>query len=326
MLTYPSFTEAYYGVVNSVLNDAEYEVAPRGIKVKEKIAVSFRITNPRNRLLYIPQRGFSLTYCIAEALWYFSGMSSTEWISNYSSFWKNISDDGVNANSAYGARIFVENAKIAQGRFKQWEYIKEELKRDPDSRRAVIHIRVPDDSIDAKLDVPCTKSLQFFVRNDELHLVAHMRSNDVVLGLTFDVPAFTMMQELMANELGLKLGSYTHIANSMHIYERHYEMCKSIMDQMHDNMRTLTTHGKLRQMPEMTSPPIEKLLAYEDMLRAAVDEPAISSILEDSMKQLDQYWSDWITILAAHRKSKLSIEMLAPFCDTNFLGYNEFNK
>lgn len=324
--TFPSFTEAYYHVVHQVMENHQYESSPRGSKIKENIALSFSITDPRNRLLYIPERDFSLSYCMAEMLWYLSGSNSTEWIANYSTFWKNISDDGTTANSAYGARLFRQHPKIAQGRFTQWEYIKEELRKDPDSRRAVMHIRVPDDSIDAKLDVPCTLSLQFFIRDNLLHLVVHMRSNDVVLGLSFDVPAFTMMQELMALELGLELGTYTHIANSMHVYERHFEMCNSIMNGFHTSFRDAFEHGKIRPMPVMTSPPTEELVSYEEQLRAAGDLDQISRIIDESSNKLDFYWSDWVKILSAHRIKKLKFESISPFSETNFLGYNEFSK
>ena len=37
-------------------------------------------------------------------------------------------------------------------------------------------------------------------------LVVHMRSNDVFMGFPHDVFAFTMIQEILANDLGVKLG------------------------------------------------------------------------------------------------------------------------
>jgi hypothetical protein len=54
-----------------------------------------------------------------------------------------------------------------------------------------------------------------------------MRSNDLVLGACYDVPAFTLMQEVMANDLGVKVGCYYHFANSMHVYSRHYGMARA---------------------------------------------------------------------------------------------------
>ena len=50
-----------------------------------------------------------------------------------------------------------------------------------------------------------------------------MRSNDLWLGFPYDVFQFTCMQVLMSMELGIELGSYTHIAGSLHIYERDFK-------------------------------------------------------------------------------------------------------
>jgi len=227
---FSSFTACYFELVKKVMNDYNHESAPRGQKIRECLGVSFTITNPRDRMLFVRGRKFSPVYLAAELLWYLSGNNETKWISKYSSFWNTISDDGLTANSAYGARLFQTHPKIAQGRYTQWEYVVNELRKDPDSRRAVMHLRVPDDSVDARLDVPCTLALQFFIRDGELHQIVHMRSSDVILGIAYDVPAFTMFQEIMANELGVEVGTYTHVSNSLHIYEQHFEMAEEIMD------------------------------------------------------------------------------------------------
>ena len=172
-----NFTECYIALADQVLNQPDFVSSPRGKKIREKLAVKFMITNPRSRILYSKPRKFSVQYLIAELLWYLSGENSTEWISNYSSFWKTISDDGHTANSAYGSRIFKPHPRIAGGKLTQWDYVIQELIEDPDSRRGIIHIRTPEDSIYAKLDVPCTLSLQFFIREAELHLIVNMRSS-----------------------------------------------------------------------------------------------------------------------------------------------------
>ena len=51
-----------------------------------------------------------------------------------------------------------------------------------------------------------------------------MRSNDLVYGFCNDQYCFSMLQEYVANELSIEVGTYTHIAHDLHIYERHYNM------------------------------------------------------------------------------------------------------
>ena len=61
-----------------------------------------------------------------------------------------------------------------------------------------------------------------------------MRSNDIIFGMCNDVFNFALFQQLMLNELreiypDLELGSYYHIAGSLHLYEMHYEMRDNIL-------------------------------------------------------------------------------------------------
>jgi thymidylate synthase len=57
-----------------------------------------------------------------------------------------------------------------------------------------------------------------------------MRSNDLIWGLCYDLFFLTALQELMAAELGTALGTYTHMASSMHAYERHWDMLRRIAE------------------------------------------------------------------------------------------------
>jgi len=332
--TYQSFTHCYLSLVKNVYESPQFEASPRGQKVKEILGASFTITNPRDRIPYVAGRKFSVTYMVAELLWYLSGNNETEWISKYSSFWKNISDDGITANSAYGARLLKTHPKIAQGRIDQWEYVLNELRSDPDSRRAIMHIRVPDDSIDAKLDVPCTLALQFFIRDGKLHQVANMRSSDVIFGIAYDIPAFTLFQELLANELGVELGSYTHTSNSLHIYERHFKMAENILeaDNINKSLHKMhKTHGEMPPLPcssrEEMSYWVEKLFQCEKDIWSA-DEP--SAIWKDFRRQFafpmeghSELWHDWALVLAANkfRKIKSTDDALKAINSLKFSGY-----
>ena len=97
-----------------------------------------------------------------------------------------------------------------------------------------MNIHVPSDRHAGNKDVPCTLTMHWFIRENKLHLIVNMRSNDIILGFTNDVFQFTMMQEAMMLRLretypDLELGNYYHNAGSMHIYDRHFEMAQSII-------------------------------------------------------------------------------------------------
>ena len=300
-----SFTDAYRSLLSDVYNEPSFKSAPRGQKIREQLGVAFKILNPAHRLPFVSAREFSLSYYVAESLWYLSGNDSTEWISKYSSFWKNISDDGTTANSAYGSRIFRPHDRVAKDvdpLWTQWDYIIDELSRDNDSRRAVVHIRSPKDSILASKDVPCTLSLQFFLREDKVHMVVSMRSSDLILGIAYDVPAFTLFQELLAVQLSKKLhrsigvGEYTHISNSLHIYERHFKMVEEILSE--DRFESVA----LDKLPDEI--PMQDLLNFEDKCSKASSKSDIFEIVQNL--SIEDYWKDWCKILASNRLTKLS--------------------
>ena len=152
---------------------------------------------------------------MAELAWYLSGSNRVRDIGPFASKWIDISDDGIHNNSAYGYRI-----QHLFG-FDQWDYVKDMLTKSPGSRQAIIHIK--DASDKPTKDVPCTVYLQFLIRDNKLHLSVHMRSNDIWMGVPYDMFSFTFLQMKMAMELGVDLGNYTHFAGSLHMYKRDYE-------------------------------------------------------------------------------------------------------
>jgi thymidylate synthase len=298
-----SFNEVYNKLALLLNSGYEHCSSPRGMKIKESLAVSFRIANPRDRGIFNPARKFKTHYTVAECLWYLSGNDKTAWISYYAPFWSKISDDGETANSAYGARIFKSHTRICGAQIVQWDWVKGELTNDPDSRRAIIHIKSPWDSTHAKLDVPCTLALQFLIRDNRLHMVVNMRSSDLILGIANDVPAFTLLQELMAYELGVELGTYTHVSNSLHVYERHWDMLSSMCDK--DNtIRSEALHAEHGPHPPLpSSPPTDELMQFESELRAVDSTPELRSVL--ARIDFGEYWNDWALMLASYRAKVL---------------------
>ena len=115
----------------------------------------------------------------------------------------------------------------------QFDFIVKELKRNPDSRRAVILVR------DKDLDMPssdpaCLQHIQYFIRNGALHCKLLFRSNDAVKASYMNAFALIMLQKRFADELGLPMGTYTHRANSYHVYERDFGMLENYVNRMKD--------------------------------------------------------------------------------------------
>lgn len=212
--------EEAFNLVLDCLKSEGAESAPRGMKIKELINCCIEIENPRDRIISCPERNISMAYAFGELCWYLTGRNDLEMMKYYSKFMERGTDDGKTLNSAYGYRIFEGKHPLLP--FNQWDNVKRLLSEDSDSRQAIIHLHTPNNK--KTNDEVCTLSLQFLVREGKLNMITTMRSNDIVLGFTYDVFAFTMLQEILANELGLELGKYYHNAGSMHIYENKFHL------------------------------------------------------------------------------------------------------
>lgn len=186
-----------------------------GDVVAECINAVTVIEDPTRNIITSNDRRMPMRYAVGELLWYLSGSNKLKDITQFSKVWDRMSDDGETVNSAYGHRIF-----NAFG-FDQFEYVAKALTRDHNSRQAVIHIKDPQDYTEHPThDVPCTVALQFFIRDGLLYMTTYMRSNDLWTGFPYDVFAFTSFQILLAFKLGVGIGTYTHFAGSLHLYER----------------------------------------------------------------------------------------------------------
>jgi thymidylate synthase len=213
---YPDFHRAYLDQLRLVFEKPTFFNAPRGHRSRERLAVQFQLRDPRQRVPFAPSRRVNIVFNFAEALWYLAGRDDLDFIEYYASSMRSYSmDNRCLTGTAYGPKIFG-----GAQRHRQYDTIVDLLNRDPDSKRAVIQIfdanelRIPDN-----IDVSCTLGLQFLLREGRLHAVAYLRANDAYRGMVSDVFSFTMLQEFLASELGAELGTYTHVAGTLHVYE-----------------------------------------------------------------------------------------------------------
>lgn len=162
----------------------------------------------------VNNRNISLHYLCGELLWYALGINDLRFISQFSTVWKKLSDDGKTSNSAYG---YILKNKFG---FDQIEKVIELLTKFPDSRRAVLNLNTPNINVIETKDEICTIAIQFLIRNNKLSCTVYMRSNDIYTGLPYDIAFFTSLQKYIANKLRIECGNYYHIDTSLHLYEK----------------------------------------------------------------------------------------------------------
>lgn len=144
---------------------------------------------------------------------------------------------------------------------KQLPFIIRELKRNPDSRRAVIDVR--DWLTDSEsADPACLQHIQYFIRDNALHCKVLFRSNDACKAAFMNMFALIMLQKRIADELGVDMGTYTHRANSYHVYARDYAVLNEYVERLLDDKdMTYNYEGDWKEIMEFYQDEIENAVA-----------------------------------------------------------------
>jgi len=108
----------------------------------------------------------------------------------------------------------------------------DELITNPHSRRATVIYTRPsiwhDYCENGKSDFICTNAVSYYIRNNTLHAVVQMRSNDAVFGYKNDL---AWQQECMHTIIetlddGTEFGTITWQVQNLHVYSRHFHLIK----------------------------------------------------------------------------------------------------
>jgi thymidylate synthase len=256
----------------------EYNVSASRGDNSEILGVLIEIDRARARLSRSESRG-KLFSSLGELLWYLSGDNRLDFIDPYISGYRAETEDGVTIYGGYGPRLFRQRG------YDQVGNVIALLRERPASRRAVIQIFNAEDIADKHADIPCTTTLQFFIREERLNLITTMRSNDAYIGLPHDVFCFTMLQEIVARALDREIGRYRHFVASMHLYAKHRSLAQNLIDEGYQSRI---------EMPPMPLgdpwPSIEAVLKAEAQIRAHENVDA-------NLAGLAPYWSDLIRML-----------------------------
>jgi len=170
-------------------------------------------------------RGVSRRVAAAETLQLIGAFSDPLWLIGHAPRLADYMEPEGYFHGAYGKRID-----------DQLLHVYRKLKTDLNTRQAVIQLWDADlDNSPGMKDYPCTVALGFTTYlGIFLNMNVLMRSNDVWLGLPYDMFQFTQLQLTLARLLGLEPGTYTHTAWSMHLYlddiEKSYRVTDPVMN------------------------------------------------------------------------------------------------
>lgn len=201
-------------------------VSPRGQRVLEVEDYRLDLDMNDSPCTSFEARKMSLDYAKAEFWWYLRGDKFDRSIEKHATMWPKLVQPDGSYLSNYGQYIFGD---------RQFDWVVEELCRDQHSRRASIVLLRREHVFAENKDVVCTYGINFRIRQSRLNMSVSMRSNDAIFGTTNDVFAFSCLYRMVFAALRftscplLAPGRYVHRVDSLHVYERHWDMMEKIL-------------------------------------------------------------------------------------------------
>ena len=225
------FVQNMHEILDSGIWDTDREVRPRWADGTPAHTIKkFGIINRYNLqeefpLLTIRRTAFKS--CIDEILWIWQKKSNNV-RDLHSRIWDQWTDENGSIGKAYGYQLGVKH-KYKEGEFDQVDRVLYDLKHNPASRRIMTNIYTFADLHEMNL-YPCAYSMTFNVSGDTLNAILNHRSADMLTANNWNVAQYAALLIMIAQVTGFKAGELVHVIADAHIYDRHIDMVKEIID------------------------------------------------------------------------------------------------
>ena len=110
------------------------------------------------------------------------------------------------------------------------------LKNDPFSRRHIMNMLQESDLKQTTGLYPCAYETMWSVREVKgemfLDTTLNQRSNDYIMAGYINKIQYVALQMMIASHLGYKVGKFCHYIQNLHIYDRHIDAAKEILERV----------------------------------------------------------------------------------------------
>jgi thymidylate synthase len=162
---------------------------------------------------------------VHELLWFLKGETNIGYLKeNGVGIWDEWADAQGELGPVYGKQW--RSWAAPDGRvIDQIQWLLDELRRNPDSRRLIVSAWNVADLPDMAL-MPCHALFQFYVADGKLSCQLYQRSADLFLGVPFNIASYALLTHLIAQVSGLGVGDFVHTFGDAHIYSNHVEQVR----------------------------------------------------------------------------------------------------
>lgn len=213
-----SATQAYYRLQQHIAASDLQPVPTRNGPAYEfdQLVLTLVRDEPAIDLVWNPARRTNPYYAAAEVLWLLSDDSTVDFITLFAPQYSQFANGG-SAYGHYGQRLHNTD---------QLNRAREYLRQNPEGRQCVLSMWQASDLTSAVAgtikDIPCTIgiTLRYSKTANALCMTNIMRSNDIWLGLPYDLFYFGCIAHLISSDYPSSRLQVMHVVHNMHLYEK----------------------------------------------------------------------------------------------------------
>jgi thymidylate synthase len=294
-----SANEAWLQAANRFSSDAFGRIqSSRSGDTIELLHVGLSIAEPLQRWVISRNPPINPAFALAEVIWIFAGRNDSGFLNYFNSGLPKFAGSTTSYPGAYGFRLRRQHG------LDQLVRAYEALRQNPTTRQVVLQIwdarsDLPDSlGVPASADVPCNVTSILKIRDNKLEWLQIMRSNDLMRGLPYNLVQFTTLQEVLSGWLGVQVGTYNHISDSLHVYSSEAEW-------LNDTESTKAA----RNTDSLAFPKMESDTAFGELERACehiIDAKTSSNALKNLLMetQLPAGFKNILRVLCAEGARK----------------------
>jgi thymidylate synthase len=228
-LTQKTPMREYLDLVDRVLSHGKRKSNRTGVDTISSFAEHYQVDLSAGFPLLTTKK-VNFSAMLYEVLWYLSGEDHIRSLRKHTKIWDAWADADGNLDTAYGRYWRRFPSAHWKPDTKSYEVVEvdqigrvlEILKTDPNSRRMVVTAWEPGNALGSKLP-PCHFTFVFNVTEGKLSCHLTQRSGDIALGIPFNLAAYSLLTQILAQEAGLALGCFSHTIVDAHIYVNHVD-------------------------------------------------------------------------------------------------------
>ncbi|MEE1302867.1 MAG: thymidylate synthase [Bacteroidales bacterium] len=236
-----SLADTYFkNEVNQILttgfNDEAYEVRPKwpdGVPTHTiKTFCAVRRYDLSKEFPILTLRTQMFKGVVRELLWMWQKKSNiVDELGKSASIWRAWEDENGTIGKTYGYQLG-KVSDYGYGEFDQVDNLIYLLKNKPMDRRMITTMWCPQDLHEMNLP-PCVYETLWDVKDGKLNCLVIQRSGDLLAAAAsggWDTMQYAILTHMLAQVCGYEVGELVHIVNNLHIYDRHIDAVKEVMN------------------------------------------------------------------------------------------------